>query len=636
MGKISNKPECSIALFDGIKTEKEIKAFVKSKVYDKLNGAVYEFQLTNKKLLAFEITPAGFKNDLNEVHRNYKQKLASFFVLDEILNNAVYLFSEADKYKRKEVVAIHKLQSEVIVDKELYDVLIIIFETTKTYLYDHILIKKAEHSVGILGLDKTSSQPITLNNPPKFSVDYSSTKFSITKVTNLMPTAKKGKSLSGPSEKKLSNLSSVIERFISIHETVVPVKFILDLLNDWNVAKRGLKLNKTSSLAIALKNMGRGLKKILAVMGDDETIFVTLKNVKKYEALLQKTPDGLGFLPSVFAAAAGKAIEVLVHKKISQNSLSGAKKPKAFTIQNRIAGKIKITAVQLKKTIESNQEYLDKLKLDPEVFIKSALQSAAFKKKGKDFVFNGKNFEIKIKSGALQSFTINKEMLSGAGETESILQKLIDLAEPFRFVRFSEKSFYTEFNQDGVVETPIGDIQLEYEQFEKIFKKNRENVFGLIKPTLIKPLVILPNWDEKQKESTAYVKTFINKEKNTIYFAGFVRTINKELKVISNHNISFNQLKGIIEKGYKHKLYECRKLGSTALNGFTKKPLPKFVLVTIGIPFQETKVTKSIPKTKSVAKSTTKNVAANGLGFVAAPLVLVCKMVFEMCVCNAY
>ncbi len=116
--------------------EKLLKKRVTEFVKDKLVGK--NFLLDNKKKVV--LTWQGLKNDINEYHTNYIEKLISFVVFDKILNKAVFLYSEQDKRGRANIF-IYKFFSQVKVGSIKYDVIIIVKKTSRTYIYDHILIK---------------------------------------------------------------------------------------------------------------------------------------------------------------------------------------------------------------------------------------------------------------------------------------------------------------------------------------------------------------------------------------------------------------------------------------------------------------------------------------------------------------
>jgi len=90
----------------------------------------------------------GLKNDVSESSENYTEKLLSFEVLPEIVENAIYDKSGTHKNKdRTDVKSVHHFVSEVIVNKICYKVDIIIFEVIQPkkdniFVYAHTLSLK--------------------------------------------------------------------------------------------------------------------------------------------------------------------------------------------------------------------------------------------------------------------------------------------------------------------------------------------------------------------------------------------------------------------------------------------------------------------------------------------------------------
>lgn len=125
--------------FGNYNSEKEL--FEKVKEWVKIN-------LTGKKIFISEIeinvelTWQGLKNDLNEFHPPYDLKLISFCKLDEMIKNSKLIYKEKDKNNKKDVKNIYRFFSKINIKNTDYDVIIIIKETSKTFLYDHILLKK--------------------------------------------------------------------------------------------------------------------------------------------------------------------------------------------------------------------------------------------------------------------------------------------------------------------------------------------------------------------------------------------------------------------------------------------------------------------------------------------------------------
>jgi len=89
----------------------------------------------------------GLKNDVSESSDNYTEKLLSFEVLPQIVENGIYMGAIEDKKKRPDIENIHYLKSIVIVNNILYNVDICVFEVKNNkkeniFVYAHSLSLK--------------------------------------------------------------------------------------------------------------------------------------------------------------------------------------------------------------------------------------------------------------------------------------------------------------------------------------------------------------------------------------------------------------------------------------------------------------------------------------------------------------
>ena len=80
----------------------------------------------------------------------------------------------------------------------------------------------------------------------------------------------------------------------------------------------------------------------------------------------------------------------------------------------------------------------------------------------------------------------------------SIKETIIAHATPWRHLDFSKEAWKQEF-PDGGVYTPIGFVKLGENQTEKLLDRKRKTYFGLIKPTLEKPLYIVSERETPEK-----------------------------------------------------------------------------------------------------------------------------------------
>lgn len=97
-------------------------------------------------------------------------------------------------------------------------------------------------------------------------------------------------------------------------------------------------------------------------------------------------------------------------------------------------------------------------------------------------------------------------------EAVSLRQQMADNAEPERILEHTEDNWLQDFGKDGRVNTPIGSIKLGKNQYKKAGREDRIKRFGLLKPTLERPDVILekpaPKEGAERQTKYLFVKSF--------------------------------------------------------------------------------------------------------------------------------
>lgn len=124
-------------------------------------------------------------------------------------------------------------------------------------------------------------------------------------------------------------------------------------------------------------------------------------------------------------------------------------------------------------------------------------------------------------------------------------------AEPIPNEELTPENWNKEFGDRGEVETPVGVVKMGENQIAKLFMKGRANEFGMIKPTLNNPDVIVEEYsttknDDAERESSyLFVKTFDRDGEKIKFFTSV--TVRKEglEVVISNH---FVEKKALVKK----------------------------------------------------------------------------------------
>lgn len=102
----------------------------------------------------------------------------------------------------------------------------------------------------------------------------------------------------------------------------------------------------------------------------------------------------------------------------------------------------------------------------------------------------------------------------------SLRKQMEDNAEQERILEHTEENWHKEFGKDSRVTTPIGSIKLGENQYKKAGRNDRIKRFGLLKPTLERPDVILeksaPKEGAERQTKYLFIKSFKKADGNKI------------------------------------------------------------------------------------------------------------------------
>lgn len=105
-------------------------------------------------------------------------------------------------------------------------------------------------------------------------------------------------------------------------------------------------------------------------------------------------------------------------------------------------------------------------------------------------------------------------------EAVSLRKQMADNAEQERILEHTEENWLKEFGKNSRVTTPIGSIKLGENQYKKAGKNDRIKRFGLLKPTLERPDVILeksaPKEGAERQTKYLFIKSFKKADGNKI------------------------------------------------------------------------------------------------------------------------
>ncbi len=141
-------------------------------------------------------------------------------------------------------------------------------------------------------------------------------------------------------------------------------------------------------------------------------------------------------------------------------------------------------------------------------------------------------------------------------QPELLVQVMEQNAEPARMVELTPETWEAEFGgEDGAVKTPLGDVKMGDNQYYKIVKNGRQKEFGMIKPTLTNPDVIIEVPSESKDGNTErgssylFVKTFRYGNETVKFFTSVTVSKGGMEVVISNHIESLPRMRGFLKNG---------------------------------------------------------------------------------------
>lgn len=141
-------------------------------------------------------------------------------------------------------------------------------------------------------------------------------------------------------------------------------------------------------------------------------------------------------------------------------------------------------------------------------------------------------------------------------DADNVISQMESSAETAPDLELTPDNWTAEFGEDGILSTPVGDVKMGENQVAKLFEKGRSKEFGMIKPTLTNPDVIIEvpshsaDGNEERSSSYLFIKTFLGKNGKKVYYFKSV-TIKKDgLEIsISSHYDRVKRVKEALMKG---------------------------------------------------------------------------------------
>lgn len=141
-------------------------------------------------------------------------------------------------------------------------------------------------------------------------------------------------------------------------------------------------------------------------------------------------------------------------------------------------------------------------------------------------------------------------------DADNVISQMESSAETAPDLELTPDNWTAEFGEDGILSTPIGDVKMGENQVAKLFEKGRSKEFGMIKPTLTNPDVIIEvpshsaDGNEERSSSYLFIKTFLGKNGEKVYYFKSVTIKKYGLEIsISSHYDRAKRVKETLMKG---------------------------------------------------------------------------------------
>ena len=140
------------------------------------------------------------------------------------------------------------------------------------------------------------------------------------------------------------------------------------------------------------------------------------------------------------------------------------------------------------------------------------------------------------------------------GEAEALISEMEAKAEAAPELELTPENWVAEFGGEGVVDTPIGKVKMGENQLAKMFLKKRVKEFGMVKPTLTDPDVIIeksaPEEGAERDTKYLFVKTFVKPDGSRFVHYESVTVMKDGMEVsISSHEADGKVIKKEMQNG---------------------------------------------------------------------------------------
>lgn len=157
-------------------------------------------------------------------------------------------------------------------------------------------------------------------------------------------------------------------------------------------------------------------------------------------------------------------------------------------------------------------------------------------------------------------------------EVDNFVEAMKANAEVATELELTPENWVAQFGADGIVSTPIGNVKMGDNQYLKLLQRKRSQYFGMIKPTLVNPDIVLeehsPSENGERDTVMLFIKTFVKPDGSRYVHFESVTIQKDSMEIsISSHEIQEGDLKKKMHNDKVAHLRDSLSASELRLNG---------------------------------------------------------------------
>ncbi|MDR1373182.1 MAG: hypothetical protein LBJ17_08750, partial [Dysgonamonadaceae bacterium] len=230
--------------------------------------------------------------------------------------------------------------------------------------------------------------------------------------------------------------------------------------------------------------------------------------------------------------------------------------------QEEMLKELSSVSENLSKKIQSEEKKLQNAtSINKKKEARKAIAELSERKKRIDGLIESRNVKQETKGiqGETEQATVPQTPATetiGTEQANTLIAQMEENAVEAPRLELTPENWESEFGEDGIVKTPLGEAKMGDNQYRKIIQNGRQKEFGMIKPTLTNPDVIIEVSSEAKEgqeterpSSYLFVKTFNINGKKLKFFTSVTVSKDGMEVVVSNHIENLPRMRGFLKNG---------------------------------------------------------------------------------------